>query len=364
MQDSAQERTEAATPRRLEEARSRGQIARSSDLNAAVVLLGALLFLHWWGEGLLGKMLIVMKNYLGEDGVTMADPRELGLLARNMLMDVSGMVLPMLVVLVFLAIAIGLVQVGWVLTFKPLTPSLDKLNPLSGLSRMFGARSFMHLLMGVLKMTVLGAVAWWTLSGRMGALVHASALSHLSLVAIAIELMYTLGLRLAIMLLVLAIIDYVYQRYRTEKDLRMTKEEVKEELKRMEGDPKIKHRRRQIQMQIALQRIRTVVPKADVIVTNPTEFAVALQYDSETMHAPKLVAKGTDYLALKIREVAIEHGIPIVERPPLARAIYRTVDVGREIPAEFYKAVAEVLAYVYELAGRGYRRGGVAVGLN
>lgn len=365
MPDSAQEKTEAPTPRRREEARAGGQIARSSDLNAAVVLLGGLLFLHWWGEGLFGKMLTVMKNYLGEDGEVAVDPQQLGTLARNMMIDGSRMVLPMLAALVVLAVVIGYLQVGWVFTFKPLTPSLERLNPLSGLARMFSGRSFVHLLMGVLKMAVLVLVVWWTLSGRIGALANASALSHLSLVAAAIELLFTVGLRLAIVLLILAIIDYVYQRYRTEKDLRMTKEEIKEELKRMEGDPKIKNRRRQIQLQIALQRIRSSVPQADVIITNPTEFAVALRYDGDSMTAPRVVAKGSDFLAMKIREVAIEFGVPIVERPPLARALYRTVEVGQHIPAEFYKAVAEVLAYVYELAGRGYRRRPrVGVGVN
>jgi flagellar biosynthetic protein FlhB len=365
MADSAQDRTEAPTPRRREEARASGQIAKSQDLSAAAILLGGLLFLHWWGEGLFGKLLAIMRTYLGEDGAQAVDPDRLGLLARTVMLDTGRLVLPFLVGLVAVAVVTSYLQVGWLFTLKPLTPSLDRLNPLNGLTRMFNGRAAVHLLMGVLKMAVLVVVAWWTLGSRIGILAGAADMSHLTVAAVAMDLTYTLGLRLAIVLLILALIDYVYQRLRTEKDLRMTKEEVREELKRMEGDPKIKSRRRQIQMQMAMQRIRTAVPRADVVVVNPTEFAVALQYDNETMTAPRVVAKGTDFLARKIREIAIASGVPIVERPPLARALYRAVEVGQEIPADLYKAVAEVLAYVYELAGRGYRRpAGVGVSLN
>lgn len=356
MADSAQDRTEAPTQRRREEAREGGQIARSADLSAAAILLGGLLFLHWWGEGIFGRMLTLTKTYLGEDGFHTVDAQQVGALTRSVLIETSQILLPFMAALVVLAVLVNYLQIGWIITFKPITPSLDRLNPLSGLARMFSARSFVHLVMGILKMAVLILVAWWTLRDRIGLLASASGLSHLSIAAVATDLLFTLGLRLAIVLLILAIVDYGYQRLRTEKDLRMTKEEVREELKRMEGDPKIKSRRRQVQMQIAMQRIRAAVPKADVVITNPTEFAVVLQYDSETMHAPRLTAKGTDYMAMRIREMAIAHGVPIVERPPLARAIYRQVEVGQEIPADLYKAVAEVLAYVYELAGRGYRR--------
>lgn len=356
MPETLQEKTEAPTPRRREEARAQGQVARSADLNAAVTLLGVLLFLHWWGEGVLGKLLAVMRNSLGRAGVDMAETGDLGVALRNALLDAGQMLLPLLVGVVVLALSVGYLQVGWLITFKPLVPKPDRLNPIAGAARMFGGRAFVHLLMGVLKMTILSVVAYWTVSARVNTLAHASGMSHLTLVAVGLDMLFTVGLRLAILLVVLALIDYAYQRYRTEKDMRMTKEEVREELKRMEGDPKIKSRRRQVQMQIAMQRIRSAVPNADVVVTNPTQFAVALRYDNETMTAPKVVAKGTDFLAKTIREIAIEYGVPIVERPPLARALYRDVEVGQEVPAEFYKAVAEVLAYVYELAGRSYRR--------
>lgn len=340
-------------------------MARSSDLSAAVILLGGLLLMHWWGEGFFGRLLDITRTYLGEDGNATADARHMGTLAQAVILETSRLLVPFLLALMGLAVVTNYLQVGWLITFKPLTPSLDRLNPINGIARMFNARAFVHLMMGVLKMAVLVVVTWWTLRSRLGLLAAAPGFSHVSVAAVAADLLFTLGLRLAIVLLVLALLDYAYQRYRTEKDLRMTKEEVREELKRMEGDPRLKARRRQIQTQLAMQRIRAAVPKADVVVTNPTEFAVALQYDGDNMQAPKVTAKGTDFLALKIRELAIAHGVPIVERPPLARALYRDVEVGQEIPADLYKAVAEVLAYVYELAGRGYgRRAPAGVSLN
>jgi flagellar biosynthetic protein FlhB len=176
------------------------------------------------------------------------------------------------------------------------------------------------------------------------------------------DLVFKLGIRLGRVILILALFDFAYQRYRHEKDLKMTKQEVKEELKRMDGDPVLKRRRREVQMQLALQRIRRDVPQADVVVTNPTHYAVALRYDPETMSAPKVVSKGADHLAVRIREIAAAAGVPIVERPVLARMLYNEVKVGREVPGKFFEAVAEILAYIYELTHRNMRPQPVPVG--
>ncbi|NLX13228.1 MAG: EscU/YscU/HrcU family type III secretion system export apparatus switch protein, partial [Phycisphaerales bacterium] len=254
-------------------------------------------------------------------------------------------------------------QVGWLFSLKPLRPNPGKLNPLTGLKRMFGPRAFVQLVMGVAKMSLLGLVAYMTIRDEINTLFFASSLHKLGILALSAQLVFRLGIRLALILLVLAIFDYIYQRHRTQKDIMMTKEEVKEEMKRMEGDPKVKQRRRQVQMDMAMRRIRAAVPKADVIITNPTELAIAIQYDAQSMSAPRVTAKGAGFLAQRIRELAIEHGVPIVERKPLAQALYKTVEVGQEIPAQFYRAVAEILAYVYELAG-GRSSRAAAVGLN
>jgi len=356
MADTAQDRTEPATPRRREEARNRGQVAKSSDLTASVVLLGGVLMLYLMRESIIGQMVGLVRYCLGEDPTTVGDMNAMVPTLVISFRSMAGVALPFMLLVTVLALVASFGQVGVLFTLKPLAPSLAKLNPISGLQRMFSSRSAVQLVMGLAKMSVLAAVAYYTLKGRLAALASASLLSHLSIAQITVEFLFTLGIRLTLALLLLAIIDFVYQRWKHERDLRMTKQEIKEELKRMEGDPHMKRRRRTVQFQLALQRIRAAVPKADVVITNPTSFAVAIQYDARTMNAPKLTAKGADHLARRIRELASEHGGPIVERPPLARAMYRTVEVGQEIPAQFYKAVAEILAYVYELAGRGYRR--------
>lgn len=354
MAENYQDKTETPTPRRRQEARSRGQVGKSPDLAPALILMAAMLLLHFSGQSILAKLLKVTRTCLSDPSAP--DATSMLPLLKAAFRDTAGMVLPLLV-LVFAVALIGcFAQVGLLFTTQTLKPSLDKLNPVTGLQRMFGARAFVQLLMGLAKMCLLGVVTWLTLRSRIDVLANASHMPHLTMVGMAAELVYTLGLRLAIVLLLLALIDFIYQRYKTERDLRMTKEEVKEEMRRMDGDPMVKKRRREVQMQLSLQRMKAAVPKADVVITNPTELAVAIQYDTERMDAPRVIAKGADEMARRIREIAIEHGIPIVERKPLARALYKSVEVGREIPVEFYRAVAEVLAYVYELSGRSTRR--------
>ena len=349
--DTAQERTEPASPRRKEEARQRGQIGRSSDLSAAVILFGAMLLLDLTGGRMLGQLRAVMRFCLDETSASMLDSGPLMDVMKGVFGQAFRIVLPFLILVLILALLSSFAQVGFMLTFSTMQPSLSKLSPISGLKRMFGPRSFVQLLMGVAKMSLLTLVAYLTIKSRVHMLIFAPALPYVSVVVMSAELVMKVALRLAAVLLILGLIDLIYQRYKTTRDLRMTKEEVKEELKRMDGDPEIKRRRRQVQMETAIQRIRSAVPQADVVVTNPTELAVVIRYDQATMIAPKVTAKGADYLARRIREIAIESGVPIVERKPLAQALYKTVEVGQEVPPQFYRAVAEILAYVYELAG-------------
>jgi flagellar biosynthetic protein FlhB len=247
----------------------------------------------------------------------------------------------------------NLAQVGFFLNTKRIQPKLEMLNPTRGLKKIFGGgQGVVTLLMNITKMILIGVVAYSAIHGKIGLIIGATQLASSQIFGLGASLVYDIAVRIAILLLLLAIIDYVYQRYKTEREMKMTKQQVKDELKRMEGDPHIKQRRRQIQMQRATQRIRQDVPTADVIVTNPTHFSVAIKYDAQNMAAPKVIAKGADFLAFRIREVALEHGIPILERPPLARSLYRDVEVGQEVPEQFYNAIAEILAYVYELSGK------------
>lgn len=362
MPDTTQDRTEPPTPRRRREAREQGQVARSADLGASVVLLAGLLALNYFGAPVFGRLLDIMRFCLGSRDPALLEPQAMPPLSVQAVLAVGYALLPFLLAITVAAVVAQGVQVGWFPTFRPLMPKLTRLNPGAGLKRLVSVRHLVQFGINLLKMTVVGAVVWHTLKDRYPVVVSAAALHHWGIVALLAELMFTLALRMAIVLLILGLIDYLYQRYRFERDLRMTKQEVKDELKSMEGDPKIKLKRRQLQIQLALQRMRAAVPKADVVVTNPTEIAVALKYDERTMAAPKVLAKGEGYLAAQIRRLAIEHGVPIIERPPLARALYRLVEVGQEIPSQFYQAVAEILAYVYEMAGKGYRRRPAAAG--
>ncbi|MBX3394077.1 MAG: flagellar biosynthesis protein FlhB [Phycisphaerae bacterium] len=352
MADSAGERTEAPTPRRRQEAREKGQVAKSTDLSSAVLLLGAMLGLRMFGGNLFGSLMQVMRENLAEidasAAVSLDIPRLVATTAVLML-SAGG---PVLVTLVVVSLLSNLLQVGAVFTTRPLVPQLERLNPLNGLGRLFNVRTLVQLGMNLIKLLLVAFVAYTAIKGRMGDLLLALELEGWPQVALLSDVLYDVGIRLALVLLLVALFDFAWQRFKFERDLRMTKQEVKEELRRMDGDPIIKQRRRKMQLAAALQRIRKSVPTADVVVTNPTELAIAIKYDAETMTAPRVVAKGADYLAKKIREMAALHGIPIVERKPLAQALYKTVEVGQEVPEQFYKAIAEILAYVYKLSGK------------
>ena len=273
--------------------------------------------------------------------------------ASGVAVEMAKVFVPFLLILVTAALAVTYLQVGWLLTLHPITPTLNKVNPLAGIKRIFSTRKLMEALFNTGKLVVVAGVAGLTVVQNAAAIVNAMYMDHVLLYVMLGDLVFRLGIRLAIVMLILALFDYAYQRWQHEKDLKMTKEEVKEEMRRMDGDPVVKRRRREVQLNLALQRIRNAVPKADVVVTNPTHLAIALQYDPQRMHAPKVIAKGADYVALRIRQIAAAAGVPIVERKPLVRAMYDAVTIGQEIPERFYQAIAEILAYVYEMTSRG-----------
>jgi flagellar biosynthetic protein FlhB len=346
-------KTEAPTPRRRSEARNSGQIAKSQDLSAAVLLLGALITLKFLGPDVWFRLLNVFEAGLSPTGPPQAEILT-PYLARTM-NDMFRMLAPLMGLLALLALVVMYAQVGLLWTLKPLTPSLKKLNPISGFGRIFSTRSAVMLLINLGKLALVCGVAYAAMAGIAGQVVFAMSLDHVTLVALAASLVFRVGVTLAIVLLILALIDYAYQRFRHEKDLKMTKEEVKDELRSMDGDPIVKRRQREVQMQLASRRLKKVIPEADVVVTNPTHVSVALKYDAQTMASPKVTAKGADYMALRIRQLAVAAGVPIVEQPPLARRLFKDCDVGQEIPESLYQVVAEVLAYVYELTGRNIR---------
>jgi len=349
-EEREEDRTEPATPRRREEARERGQVARSADLSSAVVLLAAVLALRFAGRPLMESLFASTSAVL--DGLAGVDGDSAALLARfgGAFTAVLLGFLPFAGIVLVAALAANLLQVGFLFTADPLTPDLDRLNPVSGLGRLFSLRGLVRLLGGLLKLSVVGMVVFWTIWAERLSLVELSGRGFEQIPGISVDLMHTLSLRAALSLLLLAAAEYGFQRWQFERDLRMSKRELREELRRYEGDPRMRERRRVIQRQLALQRMVLAVPQATVVITNPTHLAVAVRFE-KPMDAPVVVAKVAEQMARRIRESAMEHGVPIVERKDLARALYQGVDVGQAIPSALYQAVAEILAYVYRLKG-------------
>lgn len=353
MADDFQDKTEAPTPRRLEEARAEGRVPRSTDLAAAIGVLASLLLLKALGGPMLDNLLVMTR---GLEQISDPTLRELPRWTLMFVQRAAWALLPFLLILTLVSTSALAAQSGVVLAWKKLTPELDRVNPLSGFKRVLSSDSLVRLALSTLKIALLMACAWYSLPGRLGDMVALGVAATAGAWQAATELIYRFALNLALVMLLLGVLDYVWQRWKLTKSLRMTKQELREELKRMEGDPLLKQRRRQIAHRLAMQRLAQDVPKAEVIVTNPTEFAVALSYVDGEMTAPRVVAKGVDHLALRIRQIAQQHGIPIVQRPPLARALHAAVDVGEEVPPAYYRAVAEVLAYVYQISGRAAAR--------
>jgi flagellar biosynthetic protein FlhB len=351
--DTSQERREPATQKRREDARKRGQTFRSTELTATCALLGGVGALVWGG----GQAAIALRGYFVKSLAAPLPPGDLtveacGQLLRAAMVSVARVCLPVVAGAAALGLAGDLGQGGVVFTGVPLAPNLERINPLAGLKRLASRRAVAELFKSVAKVVIVAAAAILSVSPRLGSLAGLSMLPPEKAIAFTADLAVQVVIRTLGALLVVAFADYAYQRWEHERDLRMTRDELKQELKETEGDPQLRARIRQRQREIARRRMMAAVPKADLVVTNPTHYACALSYEGAKMRAPRLVAKGQNYLALKIREIAREHRVPMVENPPLARALYVAVEVGDEIPPDLYRAVAEVLAFVYRLRGK------------
>ncbi len=349
------DKTEAATPRRRQEAREKGNIARSPDVSSAALLVGGMLLLRFCGLGVLRSLTALFAELLSEGSFRQVDPRtgDGGAAIARSLVAVVVALAPLLGGVAVIVILANVAQTGLSFNLARLAPRGAVLNPANGVARLFsGGQGFAQLALSSLKLVLVGAVAYSAVGGRMAQILLAQQLSFLQVFALAGDVLFAITLRIGVLLLVLSVADYVWRRYRLEQQLKMTKQEVKDEMRNMDGDPHIKMRRRQLALAALKERLKVDVPTADVVVTNPTEFAVALRYDPDAMAAPRVVAKGQGQLAARIRQIAIDAGVPILERKPLARALYKLCDVGGEVPEQFFSAVAEILAYVYELNGR------------
>lgn len=351
MAEDMGERTEQPTGRRLSDARRRGQVAKSTDLAAAIDLIGATILLALLGGMIVESLGVLMRRVL-EDGPGAISVGAAPSTLKLCMINGAWALGPALAAIAVIALLGQVVQTGWLLTTEPLVPKLSKLNPVNGLGKLFNRRSLVKTIVNSMKLAAVGWVAWVFIRGSLPELVGLPALGVAQgLYAIGLLCVKLLAWLLAL-LLVIGLADWFYQRWQHRQDLRMTKQEVKDEHRNMEGDPAVRGRRLRMMREIAMQRINQAVPTADVIIANPTHYSVAIKYDAETMRAPRVVAKGVDLLALRIRQLGVMNGVPIVERPPLARALYAAVDEGREIAPEFYQAVAEVLAYVYRLESK------------
>ena len=353
MAEDLGEKTEQPTQHRLMDARRRGRVAKSADLSAAVDLLGAIIVIIAVGGLLIRGMSTLIRRLL--EGETLGDALTIESMTDGAKWAAwqGVMVIVPVLLLMFVVAAVGQVmQVGLLFSAEPLRPKLERLNPIAGVKRMFSKRNLVKAVVNTGKLVLVVAISWLVIGRWMPRLIGLAALDPVPGMFLLARAAAELALWLVFLLLVLGVIDFMYQKWQHSQDLRMTKQEVKDERRSMEGDPQMKGRRMRLMRQIAMQRIQAAVPDADVVVTNPTHFAVALKYDADSMGAPRLIAKGADYMAVRIRHVAVANGVPIVERPPLARAIYYGVEVGREIPPHLYEAVAEILAYVYRLEGR------------
>ncbi len=343
-------RTEPATPRRKEEARRKGQVARSAELTAAILLLAVLLFFRFAGADLLRAVSVEATRWWGALGPRVASPESVlaagtGLMARTLLA-----LAPLLALVAIVAIGVNVAQVGIQFTAEPIAPKPDNLNPVQGFGRIFSQRTAVEAVKAVLKLALVGWVIWSGLTAYAQDVLLESVRPVDAGFAAAVELAWRIGLRVVLVLLAIAILDYLYQRYAWERGLRMTRQEVKDEYRQMEGDPLVKARIRQLQREASRRRMIQEVPAADVVITNPVHLAVAIRYEPGESRAPHITARGARLVAERIKQVARAHGVPVHEDPPLARALY-AVGVGGELPPELYTAIARVLAFVYH-AGR------------
>ncbi len=353
MSEDLGEKTEQPTPRRLTEAKKDGQVARSQDFASAILLAAMTLALALAAMPMLEKAGIMIKQSISPDTLgVLIDAQQTNHLVAAMGEATTKVLVPLLVVAAIAAIVSHVGQFGLIFSAKALTPKFEKLNPISGAKRIFGINAIVKAGLDSFKVLFVMLVAVWAAwdhAPQILALPQHDLLIGTSIIG---WLLLDTALRMLAVLFLLGILDYVYQRWKHRRDLKMTKQQVKDEMKQTEGDPETKRRRMRIQQQIAMHRINAAVPKADVIVTNPEHIAIAIAYDGASMQSPRVLAKGADFMAMRIRAIATENNIPIVERKPLARALYREVEVGQEIPEAFFQAVAEILAYVYRLQGR------------
>jgi flagellar biosynthetic protein FlhB len=351
-QDNGMDRTEKPTAKKLEDARKKGQVAQSREIPSAMILMTSLAVFYFGGQAMAQQLADLMRvSFRNLGGGWIQNAGSVHLMVGWLFNETLSILMPMMLALLVIGIIANVAQFGFNLKEDLLAPDLKKLNPISGIKRLVSLKSLVELVKSIFKIGFVGLIAYVILRGE---LVAIPSLIHMEVIDTAAymgEVAFKIAFFVCLGLIVLATADFAYQRWQHQKDLMMTKQEIKEERKQSDGDPQVKSRIRSMQMEMAQRRMMEAIPSADVVITNPTHFAIAIKFDAKQMAAPQVVAKGADYMALRIREIAEEHNVPRVENKPLARALFRSAEIGDFIPEELYRAVAEVLAYVYRLKG-------------
>lgn len=346
--ESFEDKTEQATPKKREDARKKGETAKSKELPSVAVLMASLMTFVMFGTYMFDRIQMLMittfRFPMGHE-LPLADFMAL---SREMIQAFFLIMAPLLLMIVIVAVVSNVMQVGFMVTTENLAPKFSKLDPIKGLTRLFSKQSLMEAIKTVAKLIIVGWVGYVTIQGEMEQLFVLGDLPFDEIVSYIFAATFKLFIRCALAMIVIVVVDYAFQKWQFEEKLKMSKKEIKDEMKESEGDPMVKSRIRSIQMQMARNRMMQDVPDADVVITNPTHFAVALKYDDLSMGAPRVVAKGKGEIARKIKSLAAEHGVLMYENRELARNLYKMVEIGQEVPPLLYQAVAEVLAYVYK----------------
>jgi len=347
------ERTESATPRKKEEARQKGQVAQSNELTSAFMFLIGLTAIRIFFPSIYAEMKILMENIFSNIKPDNLNPEDISHYGFSSILAIGKVLAPFSIVMLSSAIVVNYAQVGFYISIEALAPNFNRIDPVKGLQRFLSKRILVSLVQSFLKVIIVGYVLYITVKGEKKSILGLADMQITTAVAEIIRIMFKMGFRTALLLFAIAVFDYIYQRWEYEKNLRMTKQEVKEEMKSSEGDPLVKSRIRSIQREMAMRRMMQELPTADVVITNPTHLAIALKYEKEKYQAPKVCAKGRNLIAEKIKEIAKNHNIPIIEDKPLAQTLFK-LDIGKEIPSNLYRAVAEILAKIFQSTnGRG-----------
>jgi flagellar biosynthetic protein FlhB len=353
MADSFQEKTEQPTQKRLDEARKKGNVAKSMEINSALSLLTGLFLLYLLSGMFFQQFSQTFRQIFSAGLMTELTPANIHFYFFQGIKTFGIMLLLFLGGILLVGVASSILQVGFLFTLEPLSPKFNKLNPLKGFKKIvISKRSLEELVKNLLKLIIIIYVAYNSIRGYKDEFVPLMDKGTDQVLGFMVTAGLQVSLKIALIFIFIAAADYAFQKHEHLSNLKMTKQEIKDENKQTEGDPKVKSRIRIMQLRMARSRMMQAVPKADVVITNPTHYAIALKYKPELDQAPRLVAKGQNLIALKIKEIAMEHGIPIVEDPPLAKALYQVVELEQEIPSKFFQAVAEVLAYVYKLKNK------------